>query len=215
MTQGPTTLADLLDAASRRHNGASGRRLAELAHAAGFEVSHATLNRVRRGTYGSTPTAATIEAIAHLAGVPSEAAFAAATTEAQLESRRTEQRLVELATQADDAEAYARAADGYTEDDDISEILEALDDLLDAVYDLARSAQRIAAAGVGGPGKLAELKSQRRKTARGKSTRTKPDPPAEPLLTFGGTYTGEQSIEDDEMLRRARAHSPELPGARS
>ncbi|MFQ2844088.1 hypothetical protein [Mycobacterium paragordonae] len=62
-------LAELLDRASERHNGASGRRLADIAKADGFDVSHSTLNKIRKGTYTSEPTVATLRAIAHLARV--------------------------------------------------------------------------------------------------------------------------------------------------
>lgn len=72
------TLAELLERAAARHNNASGRRLADIAQQAGIEVSHATLNRIRNGTYKSTPSDSTIRAIAHLAGVPEESAFTAA-----------------------------------------------------------------------------------------------------------------------------------------
>lgn len=72
------TLAELIERASTRHNNASGRRLAEIAHQAGIEVSHATLNRIRNGTYKSMPSDSTIRAIAHLAGVPEIRAFIAA-----------------------------------------------------------------------------------------------------------------------------------------
>lgn len=76
MTETPT-LDELVEKAAARHNGASGRRLAEIAHQGGHEVSHATLNRIRRGTYASTPTDQTLHAIAFLAGVDPKVAFAA------------------------------------------------------------------------------------------------------------------------------------------
>ncbi|PSR63953.1 hypothetical protein C8259_08865 [Nocardia nova] len=76
MTETPT-LDELVETASARHNGASGRRLADIAQKAGYEVSHATLNRIRRGTYTSTPTDQTLKAIAFLAGVDPKVAFAA------------------------------------------------------------------------------------------------------------------------------------------
>jgi transcriptional regulator with XRE-family HTH domain len=65
-------LAELVDRASANYNGASGRRLAEAAKAAGFEVSHSTLNKIRKGTYESEPSVATLRAIAHLARVPED-----------------------------------------------------------------------------------------------------------------------------------------------
>lgn len=75
-----STLAELLEQAAARHNNASGRRLAEIAQQAGIDVSHATLNRIRNGTYKSTPSDATIRAIAYLAGVNEENAFRSAGT---------------------------------------------------------------------------------------------------------------------------------------
>lgn len=75
-----STLADLLEQAAARHNNASGRRLAEIAQQAGIDVSHATLNRIRNGTYKSTPSDATIRAIAYLAGVDEGNAFRSAGT---------------------------------------------------------------------------------------------------------------------------------------
>lgn len=65
-------LAELVDSASKRHNDASGRRLAEIAKADGFDVSHSTLNKIRKGTYTSEPSVATLRAIAHLARVAEE-----------------------------------------------------------------------------------------------------------------------------------------------
>lgn len=72
------TLPELIELASTKHDGASGRRLADIAADAGYDVSHTTLNRIRSGTYNGAPTATTIKAIAHLAGVSEERAFAAA-----------------------------------------------------------------------------------------------------------------------------------------
>lgn len=72
------TLPELIELASTKHGGASGRRLADIAAEAGFDVSHTTLNRIRSGTYSGAPTPATIRAIAWLAGVSDDRAFAAA-----------------------------------------------------------------------------------------------------------------------------------------
>ena len=44
----------------------------------GFDVSHATINKIRAGTYKSTPSPETLKAIAWLAGVPETVAFEAA-----------------------------------------------------------------------------------------------------------------------------------------
>jgi hypothetical protein len=72
------SLIDLIDIAAQRHSGASGRRLAELAQRAGHDISHATLNRLRQGTYATRPSDASIRAIAYLADVSENTAFAAA-----------------------------------------------------------------------------------------------------------------------------------------
>ncbi|BAP95720.1 hypothetical protein [Mycobacteroides abscessus] len=72
------SLVELIESAARRHDGASGRRLAEIAQRGGHEVSHATLNRLRQGTYASRPSDTSIRAIAYLAEVPETVAFAAA-----------------------------------------------------------------------------------------------------------------------------------------
>ncbi|UEA54894.1 hypothetical protein LK468_08905 [Mycobacteroides abscessus] len=71
-------MVELIESAVRRHDGASGRRLAEIAQRGGHEVSHATLNRLRQGTYASRPSDTSIRAIAYLAEVPETVAFAAA-----------------------------------------------------------------------------------------------------------------------------------------
>jgi hypothetical protein len=72
------SLIELIDQAAARHGGVSGRRLAELAQHAGHDISHATLNRIRQGTYLSRPSDASIRAIAFLADVSENTAFAAA-----------------------------------------------------------------------------------------------------------------------------------------
>ena len=71
------SLMDLIEIAAKRHGGASGRRLADVAQQAGHDISHATLNRLRQGTYASRPTDASIRAIAYLAEVSEAVAFAA------------------------------------------------------------------------------------------------------------------------------------------
>jgi hypothetical protein len=72
------SLIELIDIAAQRHGGASGRRLAELAQRAGHDISHATLNRLRQGTYATRPTDASLRAIAYLADVSENTAFATA-----------------------------------------------------------------------------------------------------------------------------------------
>lgn len=77
MARTDKSLMELIEVAAKRHGGASGRRLAELAQRAGHDISHATLNRLRQGTYASRPTDASIRAIAYLAEVPETMAFTA------------------------------------------------------------------------------------------------------------------------------------------
>lgn len=71
------SLMDLIEVAVKRHDGASSRRLADIAQQAGHDVSHNTLNRLRQGTYASRPADASVRAIAYLAEVPETMAFAA------------------------------------------------------------------------------------------------------------------------------------------
>ena len=68
---------ELIEIAVKRHDGASGRRLADIAQQGGHDISHATLNRLRQGAYASQPTDASIRAVAYLAEVPETVAFAA------------------------------------------------------------------------------------------------------------------------------------------
>ncbi|WP_242657595.1 hypothetical protein [Mycobacterium intracellulare] len=49
-----------------------------MAQRAGHDISHATLNRLRQGTYATRPSDASIRAIAYLADVSENIAFAAA-----------------------------------------------------------------------------------------------------------------------------------------
>lgn len=72
------SLADYVELASQKHNGASGRQLAAIAEKDGFDVSRSTLNRIRKGNYASIPTTATLQAIAHLARVSEAEVFSAA-----------------------------------------------------------------------------------------------------------------------------------------
>lgn len=71
------TLRDLVELAAGRHN-ASSRQLGFMSQKQGFGVVGTTLNHIRRGTYVSMPRDETIRAIAWLAGVEEEVAFAAA-----------------------------------------------------------------------------------------------------------------------------------------
>lgn len=69
-------LAELLDRASERHGGASGRRLAVIAQENGYDVSHSTLNKIRSRTYESEPSVETLRAVAFLAAVSEEKVLA-------------------------------------------------------------------------------------------------------------------------------------------
>lgn len=122
------TLADLLKVASARHNGASGRRLAEIAIAEGHDVSHATLNRIRQGKYSSRPTENTVRAIAFLAGVSDETAFMVAGSQAPAQ-RTFEEVFVEWQQHMGKAMlltfeyARMRGIDGATADEELREAM--------------------------------------------------------------------------------------------
>lgn len=77
MTEHPTTLPGLIDAAAIKHE-ASINQLAKNAQAAGFTASQTLLNNIYNGVYRSKPKRPTLEAIAYLAGVPIEVVYAAA-----------------------------------------------------------------------------------------------------------------------------------------
>ena len=125
MAKTSKSLIDLIEIAAARHGGASGRRLAELAQRAGHDISHATLNRLRQGTYATRPSDASIRAIAYLSDVSENVAFAAAAVaapaavvyqapaEAQRMSTRQRKALDELirAFAADDKPAPAAGLD--------------------------------------------------------------------------------------------------------
>jgi hypothetical protein len=72
------TLRDFIELAAERRKVESGRKLAEIAQQAGHDISHSTINRIRKGDYPSAPTAAVLKAIAFLAQEPDELVFAAA-----------------------------------------------------------------------------------------------------------------------------------------
>jgi hypothetical protein len=68
----PTSLAELIELALRKRGARSSTELQRIAAAAGLEVTHTTLNKIRTGKDKSTPTPKTIEALAYLSGVPLE-----------------------------------------------------------------------------------------------------------------------------------------------
>lgn len=65
-----TTLTDLINRAMERHGVTSSRALEKIGKGAGLQISHTTLSQIRKATYSPTPERITLEAIAHLAGVP-------------------------------------------------------------------------------------------------------------------------------------------------
>lgn len=71
------TLRDLVIEARQRRD-MSGRQLALHARKNGYRIVATTLNGIEAGTYKSRPSAETLKAIAFLAGVPEQEAFAAA-----------------------------------------------------------------------------------------------------------------------------------------
>ncbi|WP_199190097.1 hypothetical protein [Mycobacterium sp. ENV421] len=151
------SLIDLIDIAGQRHGGASGRRLAELAQRAGHDISHATLNRLRQGTYATRPSDASIRAIAYLADVSENTAFTAAgvrapaavayepPSEAQRMNTRQRKAVDELlrAFVRDDSSEPAATRSDLTNLVDARQRLQAA---LGAVEDQAAAGQLVAAA---------------------------------------------------------------------
>jgi hypothetical protein len=73
----PKSLSELIELAIRRHE-TSGLGLSQLASKNGHQLTATTINQIRQGIYKSRPRAATIRAIAWLAGVSDKVAFTAA-----------------------------------------------------------------------------------------------------------------------------------------
>lgn len=73
----PKSLSELVELAIRKRD-ASGLGLSQLATKNGYHLTATTINQIRQGIYKSRPRAATIRAIAWLAGVNDEVAFTAA-----------------------------------------------------------------------------------------------------------------------------------------
>lgn len=71
------SLQELIDAAAAKHR-TSVRQMSFTAQKAGHRVTATTLNQIRNGSYKSKPSEETLRAIAWLAGVEAEVAFAAA-----------------------------------------------------------------------------------------------------------------------------------------
>lgn len=77
MTTAPTALRDVAQAVLDAH-GVSGRRLEELARKKGQRISYTTINSMAAGTYTSTPTDVTLDALVSLSGLPVEEVYVAA-----------------------------------------------------------------------------------------------------------------------------------------
>lgn len=73
-----TTLHDLLEQAKQKRQVTSGRALAELAQRHGYSDYRTQINQILKRTYKSRPSPTLLEAIAWLAGVQVEEAYAAA-----------------------------------------------------------------------------------------------------------------------------------------
>ncbi|MDQ0283797.1 hypothetical protein [Rhodococcoides fascians] len=145
MTDRPS-LAELIETAAKRHNGASGRRLAEIAQAGKHDVSHATLNRIRTGKYSSRPSDSTLRAIAFLAGVDEEDAFVAADlaaatetdTDAEAAAReRKHKRLALAAAFSSDRVIWILSHLDLDDPDTMDTLVDALDPHITTVLDLA------------------------------------------------------------------------------
>lgn len=78
MTHQPDLRDLLIQAADHRQIRLSGRGLTELAQDAGHKITNTTINALLARTYKSRPGQDTVRAIAWLAEVPVETAFAAA-----------------------------------------------------------------------------------------------------------------------------------------
>lgn len=66
----PRTLAGIVELAFTRTGVTSSRRLEDYAHRHDQEISHGTINLIRKGSYPSRPKDSTLKALAFLSGVP-------------------------------------------------------------------------------------------------------------------------------------------------
>jgi hypothetical protein len=103
------TLSDYLELAAKRRETESGRRLAEIAQAEGHDISHSTVNRIRKGDYLSAPTTAILKAIAFLSKEPETAVFAAAARQRLVLLTDRYARLRGITTTAAERELQSRA----------------------------------------------------------------------------------------------------------
>jgi hypothetical protein len=68
--QQPQTLAQVVELAFVRTGASSSRAMQEYAQRHDFELTHSTINLIRKGTYPSRPKDKTLQALSFLAGVP-------------------------------------------------------------------------------------------------------------------------------------------------
>src|SRR5665648_393357 len=73
-----SSLRDIAQAASKRHDGAHGRRLGRVAEKAGLVLSYTTVDKILAGTYMSRPDTKTLDALSTLSGVPRAEVYRAA-----------------------------------------------------------------------------------------------------------------------------------------
>jgi len=73
-----SSLRDIAQAASQRHDGAHGRRLGRVAEKAGLVLSYTTVDKILAGTYMSRPDTKTLDALSTLSGVPRVEVYRAA-----------------------------------------------------------------------------------------------------------------------------------------
>lgn len=78
MTRPDRTLRDLIDGAMHRHQVKHVSNLERIAKRADHKIVATTISAIRNGTYNSEPSRATLAALAFLAGVTPEEAYAAA-----------------------------------------------------------------------------------------------------------------------------------------
>lgn len=74
----PQTLRDVAEAAVLRNGGVRGRGLGRIAEKRGLTLSYTTVDKILDGTYKSTPTRKTLEALAELSSYSLEQVYRAA-----------------------------------------------------------------------------------------------------------------------------------------
>lgn len=78
MDSSKLTLRDIADRAVARNGGKGGRALGRVAEKRGLTLSYTTVDKIRAGTYMSTPSAKTLEALSVLSGEPLSVVYDAA-----------------------------------------------------------------------------------------------------------------------------------------